>query len=63
MTPADIARARAARERLDARLVERRAVLKAKEKDVRKALRVIRDAAKRGDPQALAVIAFCISPV
>lgn len=61
MTPrADIARA--ARERLSKRADERRAVLRAKERDVAQALRVIRDAARRGDPKALAVIALCVSP-
>jgi hypothetical protein len=52
----------AARKRLDTRLDQRRAMLKAREKDVVRALRIIRDAARRGDPKALAVIAFCVSP-
>lgn len=56
------ARVAAARKRLDATLAERRAVVRAKERDVAEALRVIRDAARRGDPKALAVIAFCVSP-
>lgn len=59
-TPA--ARVRAARKELDGRLVRRRVALRAKEQDVAQALRVIRDAAKRGDPKALAVIAICVSP-
>lgn len=56
------ARVRAAREALDGRLAQRHAVLDAKRQDVAQALRVIRDAAKRGDPKALAVIAICVSP-
>lgn len=60
--PDRLASARQVKAQLDARVLRRRAILKANEKDVLEALRVIRDAAKRGDPKALGVIAFCVSP-
>ena len=62
MARVNVGRAVAARKRLNERAVARRAVLRAKERDVVQALKVIRDAAKRGDPKALAVIAICVSP-
>lgn len=62
MNRTSVARVRDARKALDGRLVDRRAAMKARQRDVMQALRTIRDAARRGDPKALAVIAICVSP-